>query len=249
MHPALMMIKRKLFALPIIGLLFLSLTAIIVMQIWRPKAVTAGGESDLPPTLVIDPGHGGADGGAVSVSGKKESEINLSIAQKFADLCRILGYRCVLTRSSERLAYPETADSIREKKAWDQERRAELIRETEHAVLISIHQNLYPDARPRGPQVLYGRKAGSAELAEITHRNLLNALYPESRRVAAPASDSIYLMRIAPSAAILAECGFLSNPEEEALLCSDPYQTGIAAILLASWTEYLKEYANSAVKA
>ena len=105
--------------------------------------------------------------------------------------------------------------------------------------MISIHQNLYPDARPSGTQVLYADSAGSAELATLTHENLRLALCPESRRVAVPASDSIYLLKHVNCPAIIAECGFLSNPDEAEKLLSDEYQTEIAAILCASYLQYL----------
>ena len=87
-------------------------------------------------------------------------------------------------------------------------------------------------------QVLYGKPEGSRELGELTHRNLTEALCPTSRRVAAPISEDIYLMRSAKCTSILVECGFLSNPSEAALLQTEDYQLKISALLLASYLQY-----------
>ena len=105
-------------------------------------------------------------------------------------------------------------------------------------MLISIHQNFFPTAQPSGCQVLYGKPEGSRELGELTHKNLTEALCPTSRRVAAPISEDIYLMRSAKCTSILVECGFLSNPSEAALLQTEDYQLKISALLLASYLQY-----------
>ena len=105
-----------------------------------------------------------------------------------------------------------------------------------------MHQNKFPDSRPRGTQVLYAKTAGSAEFASIAHANLIAALCPENRRVAAPISEDIYLMREVRCPAILAECGFLSNPAEAALLKTEDYQMKIAVVLAASFLEWEDPY-------
>ena len=220
-----------------IVLLFAAGTAIIALR-KRGDPENESAMAQTKPVLVIDAGHGGLDGGAVSGSGDRESEINLSIAQRLYDLCRLLGRESVMTRSSETLDYPPDAVSVREKKVWDQKRRAELINALPDAVLISIHQNLYPDARPSGTQVLYSGADGSEALAELTHEALRQHLCPENRRVASPASDSIYLLKSIRCPAVLVECGFLSNPDEAQKLTEASYQKKIASILCASYLQY-----------
>lgn len=217
-----------------ISLLFLSLSAII----WSGSPSFASQGSENPFVLVIDPGHGGLDGGAVSADGGTESRLNLEIALRLRDLCRLCGVRCLMTRTEESLPYPPDLTSVHAKKVWDQQRRVELIHSQENPVLISIHQNYYPDARPRGTQVLYARSPESETLGRITHENLICALCPENRRVAAPASDSIYLMKQVTCPGILVECGFLSNPDETHKLKSERYQKQLAAILAASFLQY-----------
>ena len=188
--------------------------------------------------LLIDPGHGGLDGGAVAADGSTESGINLSVALRLRDLCIAFGFPFDMTRSTDTLLYPPEAVTTHEKKVWDQQQRVKRAYSYENVVLISIHQNYYPDPRPSGIQVLYGENPQSERLGGIAHDNLLRCLCPESRRVAAPAPKSIYLMKAVHCPAILAECGFLSNPSEAEKLAEPGYQTKIAVILLASYLQF-----------
>ena len=200
------------------------------------EPVTAGAEP--ARVLIIDAGHGGEDGGATTAEGVPESGINLAIACKLEALAGLFGVETVMTRESQDISYPESAATTAQRKQSDQKARIELINAQENAVLISIHQNYYPDERPSGCQVLYGKPEGSRELGELTHKNMTEALCPSSRRVAAPISEDIYLMRAAKCTSILVECGFLSNPNEAALLLTDDYQLKISALLLASYLQY-----------
>ena len=221
-------------------LLFLLGTAIIFMVVSK-KSVQAikTNISEVEPQLVIDAGHGGLDGGAVAADGTTESVINLEIALKMREISHLFGLNPVMTRESESLDYPETAESIHSKKVWDQNSRVDLINATNHACLISVHQNTFPDPRPSGTEVLFGKTEGSEQLAQITHAHLVSILCPENRRVAAPVSDKIYLMKNINCPAILVEGGFLSNPAEAAKLESDAYRTELALILILSYLQFI----------
>ena len=200
---------------------------------------------DEETVLIIDPGHGGLDGGAVAADGSRESDVNLAVALRLRSLCIVFGIPFDMTRSTDALLYPPDAESIRAKKVWDQQQRVKQCNSCENAVLISIHQNYYPDPRPAGIQVFYGENPLSKALGETAHENLLRSLCPESRRVAAPAPDSIYLMKSVRCPAILAECGFLSNPSEAEKLNQPPYQLKIASILLASYLQFRQAENNA----
>ena len=191
------------------------------------------------PTLIIDAGHGGMDSGAVSDSGTRESDINLDIAQRLDMLMGFLGVNTVMTRDSDDLAYSERANTIRQKKVEDTRRRVDLINSTENAVLISIHQNKYPSGDPFGAQVLYARTPGSQELAKSMQALLISSLNPRSYRVAAPIPGSVYMMNNIKPTALLIECGFLSNSEEEALLKTPEYRLKIAATIAAGFLRYI----------
>ena len=238
-------IKNHLL-LSIIILLFLMITAIILYVfsgLMRQGAVPAMRSlRQGRHTVILDAGHGGLDGGAVSDDGIKESELNLSIALRMEQLSGLLGIPTVLTRTGEELDYPDHVFTTHEKKVWDQKSRVETVQHTADGILISIHQNKYPDSRPSGATVLYAKTAGSKELAEIMQRELVQCLQPTNRRVATPISDSIYLLKKATCPSILVECGFLSNAQETELLKSSAYQKKLAAVLLGAYLQY--EHSN-----
>lgn len=200
-----------------------------------PAAVA---ETPKPRVLILDAGHGGADGGAVSVSGRKESELNLDIAQRTECLAAFFGVSAVMTRESEELPYPAEADTIAKMKRWDTRERVARINSTPGAVLLSIHQNWYPAAQPHGPQVFYGRIGGSRAFAERIQTLLSDNLCPDNRRLAVPCSDEVYIMNKADCPAVLVECGFLSSVREAALLELESYRLQIAMILTDSFLLY-----------
>ena len=189
------------------------------------------------PVLVIDPGHGGFDSGAVAVNGVRESDINLAIGCKLHLLASLFGQQSVMTRSDDSartdlLSYSEHEDLVH---------RTGIVNRQPNAVLVSIHQNFYPTTQPCGAQVLYAGDAQSTLFGRITQNNLVAALQPENRRLAEPASPGLYLTANVSCPAILVECGFLSNYSEMEKLMEDGYQTSIAAVLLASYLQFLPE--------
>lgn len=197
------------------------------------------------PVIVIDPGHGGEDGGAVGLEDIRESGINLAVSLKMDSILGLFGWPCVLTRMDESIEYPPEAVTVKKRKQADLERRVRLVDDTPNPILISIHQNKYPDAAPKGAQVLYRNDAGSIRLAELVQKRFIAALGKESVRSSAPISDRIYLMRKVRCTAILVECGFLSNPAESRLLCSEEYQTKLALSMACACAEYAKEWENA----
>ena len=192
------------------------------------------------PVLVVDAGHGGEDGGAVAPDGTLESEINLDIALRLEALARFWGVKTRMTRRTECIEYPASAQTLAARKKADQNARLELINNTPGAVLISIHQNNYPAAAPHGIQVFYGAEAHSSALAELMQSNLTQTLCPDNRRIAEPIDGGIYLMRNAGCTAVLVECGFLSHPAELDKLRTDAYRTELAAVMLASYLQYIR---------
>lgn len=228
---------KKTAAALTIALLFLAVSAIMLYR-GAHRAVPAAGEAPGMHTLVIDPGHGGLDGGASAADGTTESVLNLAIALRLRDLCRLCGAKCLMTRTDEALEYPPELDTIHEKKVWDQKRRLDMTRTAPNPVFLSIHQNYYPDPRPSGVQVLYAPAEGSEALGAAAQDNLLRCLCPDCRRVLMPAGKSIFLMKQMQCPAILVECGFLSNPEEAEKLQTPEYQTKLAAVLMASYLQF-----------
>lgn len=204
-----------------------------------PEASWASAAAETP-VLVIDAGHGGADGGAVAADGTLESDINLDIALRLEALAGFWGVETVLTRSGPDIDYPESAVTLSAMKKADQNARVALINDTPGAVLLSIHQNNYPASSPWGIQVFYGTASDSDAFAAIMQENLTGQLCPENRRVAEPIDEGIYLMRRAQCRAVLVECGFLSNPGDLEKLETAGYRTELAAVMLASYLQYIR---------
>ncbi|WP_294548847.1 N-acetylmuramoyl-L-alanine amidase [uncultured Pseudoflavonifractor sp.] len=188
-------------------------------------------------TVIIDAGHGGEDGGAVSVTGVPESGINLAIAKKLDLLFGLYGVRTELLRTEDVSLHDSSAETLREKKASDLHNRVARIEEVENATLISIHQNIYQSAQYHGAQVFYADSETSLPLAQAT-QNALRLVDPDNTRKPAKISENVYLMNHITCRAILVECGFLSNPEEELLLQSPEYQLKLAGALCGAYLQY-----------
>lgn len=186
-------------------------------------------------TIVIDAGHGGVDGGATSCTGVLESRFNLEISLKLNDLFHLLGYRTKMIRTTDISVYT-SGDTIAAKKVSDLRQRVKLVQETENALLISIHQNTFQDSKYHGAQVFYAEEG--KELAGHLQRALVDSLNPGSNRTSKPA-DGVYLMQHIDCPGILVECGFLSNPEEEAKLRDEAYQKKLCCVISSVAAEYL----------
>ena len=206
----------------------------------QTRQVAAEQAAPPEPVVVIDPGHGGEDGGATTPGGVRESDLNLTVSLRLRDLCVLLGIRTQLLREDDVALYTSDCATISEKKSSDLRRRVELVNETPGALLVSIHQISFPDARYDGAQVFYAATEGSQALAERLQELLTTALDPDNRRVCKP-SESVYLMEHIRCTAILVECGFLTNPAEAALLQTDAYQKQLACTVAAALSDYLRE--------
>ena len=204
------------------------------------KIQSVSAKTDHQHILVIDAGHGGDDGGAVSQSGVQEADLNLDIALKLDTLCALCGVPTIMTRSAAEITYPDDATSIAARKVADQKQRVALINNTKNATLVSIHQNEYPTSQPHGAQVLYGNDDTSKALGEQMQMQLVTHLDPQNRRVAAPISKDIYLMKNIRCPGVLIECGFLSNPDECARLQTRDYQIEITMTILSSYLQNMQ---------
>ena len=124
-----------------------------------PQAEPASAVVELneKPTLILDAGHGGEDGGASTASGVKESDINLAIVLKTRTLMAFLGEEPRLTRDRDRSLHSDGAETIRQKKVSDLKNRVAMVENTPNALLLSVHQNHFTDSRYSGTQVFFNR--------------------------------------------------------------------------------------------
>lgn len=191
----------------------------------------------LGQTLVIDAGHGGEDGGAVSVSGVSESTLNLAVARRLDAILGFCGIPSVMLRDEDVMLSDPGRKTMRERKVSDLHNRVKAVEQVENAVLISIHQNSFTDSKYSGAQVFYAPTPDSQGFAERTQELLRVTLAPENTRKAKPIPQTVYLMNHISCKAILVECGFLTNPEEDRLLQSPNYQMKLAVTLVGAYLQ------------
>lgn len=174
--------------------------------------------------IVIDAGHGGMDPGKIGIHGEQEKEINLKVAKILKTFLEMEGFTVVMTRAEDGGLYDEDASN---KKVQDMKRRIETIEEADPVLVVSIHQNSYPEEYVKGGQVFYyGTSETSRSLAETIQKQL-KQLDPDNHREA-KANTSYYLLKKTGKPIVIVECGFLSNGEEAYRLSDSLYQEQLA---------------------
>lgn len=192
--------------------------------------------------ILIDPGHGGYDGGAEGKSSIKEKDINLNISLKLREKLKEKGFEVVMTREDDRALINEDAKKYSTKKAEDLANRCKIKKESNPDLFISIHQNHFPEGQYYGAQVWYSQNKKSESLAHIIQEGLKVDLKDNNKRVEKPAGNSYKILRThdeMPS--VLVECGFLSNYTEEQKLLSNEYQNNVADSIAKSISKFLNE--------
>lgn len=187
-------------------------------------------------TPIIDAGHGGFDGGAVSSTGVIESGLNLSISLRTASVMRLFGIDPVLIRETD-TALGGAGGSTRSTKSADLKRRVEIINSIDGAFLISIHQNMFGDSRYGGAHIFY-KGEDAKPLAEAIQADIRAQLDPSNDRVSKPVASGVYIFKKASCAGVLAECGFLSNARDLELLGQDGYQKKLALAITCAYLRY-----------
>ena len=198
------------------------ITCLLIITYIVPVDTFALDNSD--KVILIDPGHGGIDGGAQSKTGTVEKDINLQIALKLRDKLEEKGYKVYMTRDEDEGLY-QKGNTVKEKKREDLNRRVEMKKETECDIFVSIHQNMFPQSKCYGAQVWYASNDNSYNLATVVQDSIKESVKDNNKRVAKPAAEAYLILRDKyEGASILVECGFLSNPDEEVKLKSDDHQ-------------------------
>ncbi len=201
----------------------------------RAESVSAAVWLDKKPTLILDAGHGGEDGGASTAAGERESDINLAIVLKARALMVFLGEEPRLTRDKDISLHNNEAETIRQKKVSDLKNRVALVESIPNALLISVHQNYFTDPRYSGSQIFFNRGDPNRLWGERAQEVFRQVLAPDNGRKAKRMPEGIYLFDHISCPAILIECGFLSNGEEAALLSTAAYQKKVAVALAGAY--------------
>ncbi|MGN1346543.1 MAG: N-acetylmuramoyl-L-alanine amidase [Eubacteriales bacterium] len=205
-------------------------------------APTAGVPETEPPQIMIDPGHGGEDGGA-SVGDTLEKDLNLEISFCLSDLYSLFGIRSEMTRTEDTMLYDrfdDLEDYRGKKKTYDLRSRLRMAEESGAVLYVGVHMNKFPQEKYKGLQVYYSPNTDeSTRAARMIQSYAKKYLDPTNDRETKKATNAIYILKRIKIPAVLVECGFLSNNEERALLETPEYRLKVAAVLFASTGEYL----------
>ena len=188
------------------------------------------------PVVVLDSGHGGKDPGKIGVNGALEKDINLQIAMRLKKLLEQNDVLVVMTREEDKDLASENASN---RKNEDLKARVNLLKEIEPVLMVSIHQNSFPEADVDGAQVFYysGSEEGK-QLGNIVQESLKQEINDGNHRVA-KANKDYYLLKKSVCPAVIVECGFLSNAQEAALLVTEEYQEKLAFAIHLGILEYI----------
>lgn len=186
--------------------------------------------------ILVDPGHGGYDGGARSVNGGLwEKEINLQMAMQIKKALEAQGARVIMTRTEDK--------AFADRKRPDLDARLQMAKDGGADMLLSVHMNQYHDAKESGPQVFYRKDSKDSRLlAGCLQEALICGVQPARER-SAMAGDYYMLSLSIPS--VLIECGFISNPQEAKLLVDADYQKQLSEAVCAGVCEYTRLQKNN----
>lgn len=208
----------------------------------RIAVETSAGKAVAPPdrpVVVLDAGHGGMDGGCVSIDGVPEKGINLNIALSLRDILTVMGYEPVCTRESDISIHDDGIEGLAKQKKSDMDNRLEIFNKYDDAIAVSIHQNQFTESQYSGAQMFYSEKSSESEkLAGVMKEQFVSYLQPENTRETKPVGDELFLLNNAECPAVMIECGFLSNQEESLRLQDENYQKQIAFTIFTGICRY-----------
>ncbi len=181
-----------------------------------------------PLTVIVDPGHGLPDGGAVGIHGTVEQELNLAIAKKLEEVLSAKGVQVIMTRSDDNGLWTEKSNTIREKKIEDMKARLKIMKKSDAQLFISIHMNSHSSPSASGLRIFYAPNFAEIKPLAENVQSRMSDITGAKMSVVKSADTGLYLLKRPPIPSILVECGFLSNQTEEQKLQNDEYQARLA---------------------
>lgn len=231
----------KRFVVAAVSVFFLAACCCLCFTVSHNN-ITASGDVKNPGLyIIIDPGHGGMDGGTSAADGTLEKHINLQIAQKLNSLLKATGFRTVMLRTDDELIGDNSLSTIRARKVTDIKTRLAIAENHPDSLLISIHQNYYSVSKYYGTQVFYSPNSPlSKSLAESIQNSVVTMLQPSNERKIKAVGTNIYLLYNCTIPSVMVECGFLSNEDEAKKLKTEEYQTQIAFSIMQGIIDFLE---------
>ncbi|WP_099156761.1 N-acetylmuramoyl-L-alanine amidase CwlD [Virgibacillus ndiopensis] len=227
-------VRKKIYW--VIGLIVLAILVQYPIQksesTWKTWSTPLSGK-----TIVIDPGHGGPDGGAVGSDETLEKDIALKVAKKLRNYLQQAGALVYLTREKDTDLAEKDTKGLARRKAEDIRKRLAFIDEKQADFFVTIHLNALPSTRWSGAQTFYYPKfEESKHLAKMIQAEVIRNLENTTRQ--ALAINGIYLLKHAEVPGALVEIGFLSNKHERELLKQDEYQHKMAGSIYEGILRY-----------
>ena len=205
----------------------------------RSRLLETGTAAAQKQVIILDAGHGGADGGCSSAAGDVEKHINLAVLLDLKAMLQASGYEVLTTRETDVSIHDPGTEGLANQKRSDMDNRLALFNSVDGAICVSIHQTQVTDPKYSGAQMFYSEtNRHSAELAQTLQSQFVAFLQPENHREIKLCGKELFLCYFSENPTVMAECGFLSNPEEAALLVTEDYQKKVAFTLYAGITQY-----------
>lgn len=189
--------------------------------------------------VVIDPGHGGEDPGAVGACGVLEKDVNLSVALELADALISNGYTVIMTRTTDKMLYSPDENIKGMRKLSDLKNRCKIVEGLADPIFVSLHVNSFGAAKYSGLQVYYSNDDASRGLAESIQSTVKEQLQPDNNRKIKDGKN-IYVLDNTPCTSVLIECGFISNVDECKKLSTKEYQKQLSFSIACGIIEYIK---------
>ena len=214
---------------------------IVLCSVWY-SGTTTNGTKQMSHLVVIDAGHGLPDGGATGKSGVPESEINLKVSKIVEKELNKAGVDTLMTREGEQGLCDDNDNSVRSKKREDLKNRVKIINESGARLAVSIHMNYFGDSQYSGPQLFIKKESNESRKAALCIKNsIISDIGEHCTREIKETTDNIYIIRNSEIPIVLAECGFLSNREEEKLLITDEYCEKMGKAIAKGIISYLSD--------
>lgn len=200
--------------------------------------LNAAGAPTENPTVIIDPGHGGEDSGAVGVGGVLEKELNMQISLQIAEDLKTRGYNVIFTRTDDCLLYTEAENIKGLRKISDLKNRCKIANSYPNAIFLSIHMNSYSEEKYKGLQVYYTPDdSESSALASKIQSSVREKLQSDNKRTVKN-GRGIYVLENTEPISVLVECGFITNREDCERLSQKEYQKQLSFAIVCGIIEY-----------
>lgn len=178
------------------------------------------------------------------MNGTIESTLNIKIAKLVEKSLTKKGYNVIMTRTDED-AVSDEGKTLAQRKRSDMYKRLETINSSDADMFVSIHMNKFTDSRYFGAQVIYSDNfVQSEQLASFIQSRLCALKENQSKRTHSKAPSGIFLLKNAKIPAVIVECGFLSNYDEEKLLNTPEYQKSISVAIIKGIEDFYKKGAQ-----